>query len=196
MFFFPLPELFVWLLFACLESILNFSCICGYELFSAVSCQVEKLFPIFCRIPLSALKSPVRRYALCRSQSPYHPGRTRRQGERADCVGQVSCVGVRLVGTIFTAYLSGKQICRAGGFFENRVPAQPCVDVWFRDLWTSRCDRRQHCLHINLGWWPSRLRPCAIYTWRANVSTLNHHLCPSSVVRTTPYKIDRVVPFR
>ena len=50
-------------------------------------------------------------------------------------VGQSTHVGVRLVGDSLAVSLNGKQMCSTGGFFENRVPGQSGVDVWFSDPW-------------------------------------------------------------
>ena len=55
-------------------------------------------------------------------------------------VGQVTRVGVLLVGDTFTVSFNGQQQCSTGGFLENRVPAQPNVDVWLGDLWYTAAD--------------------------------------------------------
>ena len=74
-------------------------------------------------------------------------------------VGQVTRVGVRLVGDTFTVSINGQQQCSTGGFFDNRVPPQSNVDVWLGDPWypRSRCDRRQPRVHSSVHMWPSRL---------------------------------------
>ena len=46
-------------------------------------------------------------------------------------MGQVTRVGVRLVGDTFSISLDGQEACSTGGFYENRLPAQPYVDAWF-----------------------------------------------------------------
>ena len=55
-------------------------------------------------------------------------------------VGEVTHVGVRLVGDTFTVSLNGQQKCITGGFYQNRIPAQPGVDVWFSDPWYPAAD--------------------------------------------------------
>ena len=50
-------------------------------------------------------------------------------------VGQATHVGLRLVGDSLAVSLNGKQMCSTGGFFENRVPGQSGVDVWFSSPW-------------------------------------------------------------
>ena len=50
-------------------------------------------------------------------------------------VGQVTRVGVLLVGDTFTVSFNIQEQCSTGGFFENMVPAQPSVDVWLGDPW-------------------------------------------------------------
>jgi len=60
--------------------------------------------------------------------------------DKALPVGQVTRVGVRLVGDTFTVPFNGQQVCSTGGFFENRVPAQPSVPVWFSDPWYASTD--------------------------------------------------------
>ena len=55
-------------------------------------------------------------------------------------VGEVTHVGVRLVGDTFTVSLNGQQKCITGGFYQNRIPAQPSVDVWFSDPWYPAAD--------------------------------------------------------
>jgi len=70
-----------------------------------------------------------------------------RQDETVSCdpedalpVGQVTRVGVRLVGNTFTVSFNGHQVCSTDGFFENRVPAQRSVDVWFSSPWDPAAD--------------------------------------------------------
>jgi len=55
-------------------------------------------------------------------------------------VGEVTHVVVRLVGDAFTVSLNGKLKCIIGGFYQNRIPAQPRVDVWFSDPWHPAAD--------------------------------------------------------
>ena len=82
-----------------------------------------------------------------------YPGSTRlevcmeRQGGHICCnpeetlpVGEVTHVGVRLVGETFTVSFNGQQKCITGGFYQNRIPAQPSVDVWFSDPWYPAAD--------------------------------------------------------
>jgi len=82
-----------------------------------------------------------------------YPGSTRltaqmsRQDSLAVCdpegelpVGQVTRVGVRLVGDTFTVSINGQQQCSTGGFFDNRVPPQSNVDVWLGDPWYPAAD--------------------------------------------------------
>jgi len=55
-------------------------------------------------------------------------------------VGQATHVVLRLVDDAFTLWFNGQLKCDVGGFFENRVPAQPTVDVWFSDPWYPAAD--------------------------------------------------------
>jgi len=55
-------------------------------------------------------------------------------------VGQVTRVAVLLVGDTFTVSFNGQEQCSTGGFYKNRVPAQPSVDVWLGDPWFPAAD--------------------------------------------------------
>ena len=55
-------------------------------------------------------------------------------------VGQVTHVGVRLVGDTFSISLNGQEACSTGGFYGNRLPAQPYVNAWFSNPWNPAAD--------------------------------------------------------
>jgi len=55
-------------------------------------------------------------------------------------VGQATHVSLRLVGDSLAVSFNGKQMCSTGGFFENRVPGQSGVDVWFSDPWNPAAE--------------------------------------------------------